>query len=157
MNGKRKREWIQQRRSAKRGLTHARRSQASTCAPTDAVLADRSLHAHISSYGIVDYYVDQPFSCRNCGLLDIWKAIDQKHYVEISKGHFSARAVRCRACRARERDRIAKARKDSFDGLARKRARTETIVESTAVNSHLQDTILKLNQPVSINDVSMKS
>ena len=65
-----------------------------------AVPADHSKLDHINTYGYLpDFYIDRPFSCRDCGKEEIWRAADQKWYYEEAKGHIDARAVRCHACR----------------------------------------------------------
>lgn len=62
--------------------------------------ADSSKLGHINTYGwLPEFYVDQPFTCRNCGKKEIWKARDQKWYYEEAKGHTDAKAVKCNACR----------------------------------------------------------
>ncbi len=64
------------------------------------VKADHSRLAHINTYGgLPDYYIDQPFTCRDCGSEEIWRAEDQQWYYEEAKGHIDATAVRCRLCR----------------------------------------------------------
>lgn len=56
---------------------------------------------HVNTYGdLPEYYIDRPFTCRNCGKHEIRKAQDQKWYCEEVKGHIDARAVECHACRA---------------------------------------------------------
>lgn len=66
-----------------------------------AVKADHSKLAHINTYGdLPEFYLDQAFTCRKCGKVEIWKATDQKWYYEETKGHIDARAVECHACRA---------------------------------------------------------
>jgi hypothetical protein len=65
-----------------------------------AVAADHSRLDHVNTYGsLPEYYIDQPFICRNCGKREIWKARDQKWYYEEAKGHIDAFAVECHACR----------------------------------------------------------
>ena len=65
-----------------------------------AVPADQSKLDHINTYGLLpEFYIDRPFSCRECGKEEIWRAADQKWYYEEAKGHMDARAVRCHDCR----------------------------------------------------------
>lgn len=74
-----------------------------------AVPADPSRLDHINSYGALpEYYVDRPFTCRECGKEEIWRARDQKWYYEEAKGHIDATAVRCHACRKRRKSAGAK-------------------------------------------------
>ncbi|QDV50875.1 hypothetical protein Enr17x_29200 [Gimesia fumaroli] len=65
-----------------------------------AVAANHKKLSHINTYGdLPNFYLDQPFTCRQCGKREIWKAKDQKWYYEEAKGHIDARAVECHACR----------------------------------------------------------
>ncbi len=65
-----------------------------------AVPADTAKLDHINTYGdLPEYYIDQPFDCRICGKREIWRARDQKWYVEEAKGHIDAKAVACHNCR----------------------------------------------------------
>ncbi len=69
-----------------------------------AVAADRSRLGHINTYGeLPDFYIDKPFVCRQCGKAEIWKAADQKWYLEEAGGHIDAIAVECHNCRQRRR------------------------------------------------------
>lgn len=62
--------------------------------------ADHSKLLHINSYGgLPDYYDEIEFKCRDCGVDEKWSASQQKFYFEECKGHTSALAVRCKACR----------------------------------------------------------
>ena len=66
-----------------------------------AIPAEPSKLDHINTYGsLPEFYLDQPFACRNCGKWEIWKARDQKWYYEEAKGHIDARAVECHDCRS---------------------------------------------------------
>ncbi len=65
-----------------------------------AVKSDISKLDHINTYGsLPDYYIDRPFTCRNCGKREIWRARDQKWYYEEAKGHTDAFALECHDCR----------------------------------------------------------
>ena len=68
------------------------------------------------------YYVDRPFTCKDCGKSEIWTVIQQKWWYEAAKGDVWKVAVRCRPCRRRERERKAAARKMHLEGLARARS-----------------------------------
>jgi hypothetical protein len=57
-----------------------------------------------------EYYYDIEFTCCDCGKLERWTAAQQKWWYEAAGGYFFATAVRCRACRERERERIQEAR-----------------------------------------------
>ena len=67
------------------------------------------------------FYVDHPFTCKDCGKEEIWTAAQQKWWYEVAKGEVSSGAVRCRACRKRERDRKTEARRVHLEGVAKKR------------------------------------
>ena len=45
------------------------------------------------------YYEDRPFTCKDCGRAEIWRATQQKWWYEIAKGGQDAVAVYCRSCR----------------------------------------------------------
>ncbi|MFW1676190.1 zinc-ribbon domain containing protein [Pontibacter sp. JAM-7] len=65
-----------------------------------AVAADTAELQHINTYGpLPEFYLDQPFSCRQCGRWEIWLATAQKWYYETAKGHIQAQAVLCHGCR----------------------------------------------------------
>jgi hypothetical protein len=69
-----------------------------------ALPADPEKLRHINTYGSVpEFYIDQPFHCRQCGKWEIWKARDQKWYYEETKGHTDAKAVECHDCRTTKR------------------------------------------------------
>jgi hypothetical protein len=71
------------------------------------------------------YYTDQPFNCKDCGKEQVWTAAQQKWWYEVASAPAITKAVRCRECRRKERLRVEAARKQSNDGLQRKRrART---------------------------------
>lgn len=134
MRGKQKRIFLKQRRTTKREVISRYRMPIGSTMPAGAVLADRALHAHIHSYRVVEYYVDQPFTCRDCGLTEVWKAEDRKRYVEFYKGHTSARAIRCRNCRNQERARVAEVRERSLMGLLAKQQRPKRAQQGTSIN-----------------------
>src|ERR671918_1988482 len=79
-----------------------------------------------NSYGAPDfvrrgYYVDIPFRCVDCAKEEIWTGTQQKWWYEIAKGFVYSTARRCRACRRKERDRRAEARRGHFGGVDRKK------------------------------------
>ncbi|NTW56665.1 MAG: hypothetical protein HGB20_06440 [Chlorobiaceae bacterium] len=70
--------------------------------------SDKSKLAHINTYvQLPEFYIDMPFTCRDCGKEEIWKAADQKWYYEEMKGHIDARAVRCHDCRIARKENNA--------------------------------------------------
>jgi len=68
-----------------------------------------------------EFYVDQPFRCKDWGAEGIWTATQQKWWYETAKGDVWTTAVRCRPCRRRERERKAQARTTHTEGVSRKR------------------------------------
>jgi hypothetical protein len=71
---------------------------------------------------IPDYYCDTLFTCRDCGERDLWTAKQQKRWYEEQGGEIEAIAIRCRACRRKEKHRREMARKAHDEGLEKKRA-----------------------------------
>ncbi|WP_128003711.1 zinc-ribbon domain containing protein [Piscinibacter defluvii] len=67
------------------------------------------------------YYVDRPFTCKSCGVSQVWTETQQKWWYESAKGDVWAVAVLCRPCRRREQARRAAAREVHLSGLASKR------------------------------------
>jgi hypothetical protein len=72
------------------------------------------------------FYVDQPFSCQDCRKEEIWTAAQQKWWYEIAKGEVWSGAIRCCACRRRERERKAEARRVHLEGIAKKQEAQRT-------------------------------
>lgn len=90
--------------------------------PRGAVLADPAALAHNNTGSrLPRFYVDRIVVCRDCGTEEVWPAERQKWWYEEAKGGIDTRAVRCRACRERENERRAAARRTHLEGLARKR------------------------------------
>jgi hypothetical protein len=57
-------------------------------------------HIKLCAGELPEYYVDKPFTCRDCDSKNVWTAAKQKHYFEELKGkHLEALAIRCRKCR----------------------------------------------------------
>jgi len=89
--------------------------------PAGAVMANAAELLHNNPYGrLPRFYVDRAISCRECGTEELWTAEDQKWWYEVAKGHMDSTAVRCRACRRKEKARKAEARRVHVEGLARK-------------------------------------
>lgn len=96
------------RNPSSKTLAEARRlaAQYASCPQNHprAVSANHAELSHINTYGLLpEYYVDQVFRCRDCGVEEIWLAEDQKWYYEVAKGHIDANAVRCHSCRRKKR------------------------------------------------------
>lgn len=68
----------------------------------DCVLANHEKlnHIQLCAGTLPKYYIDKPFTCRDCGSKEVWTAVKQKHYFEENKGkHLGALAIRCKPCR----------------------------------------------------------
>jgi hypothetical protein len=70
-----------------------------------------------------NFYEDAVFICKDCGSKEVWTAEQQKWWYEEMHAYIDTHAVRCRACRIKEGQRKAEARRISKEGMARKRAR----------------------------------
>ncbi|HEX7861070.1 MAG TPA: zinc-ribbon domain containing protein [Verrucomicrobiae bacterium] len=69
---------------------------------------------------IPDYYRDKEFTCRDCGVREVWTAKQQQHWYEECGGEIESTAVRCRECRGKEKARREAARKTHLEGVAKK-------------------------------------
>lgn len=101
--------------------------------PPGTIPVDHSKLAPNNSYTIPpDFYVDRPFTCRDCGKEEIWTAEQQKWWCEVAKGSIWSTAIRCRPCRKIERDRKAEARRIHLEGVRRKALERGTLTEEEA-------------------------
>ncbi|BEP60185.1 hypothetical protein GmRootV213_07390 [Variovorax sp. V213] len=68
-------------------------------------LADKSRLASCNTMfcEVPDFYLDRPFTCRDCGAEEVWTAKQQKWWYEVAQGSIYSNAVRCRACRLARR------------------------------------------------------
>lgn len=92
------------------------------------VAVDTSKLAPSNSYSTPDFvlrgtYRPEPFVCKDCGVAEVWTPLQQKWWYETAEGDVFTNAVRCRACRTRERARKAAARRAHLEGLAGKKKR----------------------------------
>jgi len=92
------------------------------------VACDTGRLAPSNSYGAPafvyrGYYIDTAFRCKDCGDEGTWTAARQKWWYEVAQGNVETRAVRCRVCRAKERERKALARQNHQAGLLAKQTR----------------------------------
>lgn len=69
------------------------------------------------------YYVDEQFTCEECGTKEVWKASQQKWWFEVAKGYADSRAVRCAACRRKKRAH----REKSLRGARQKRLKKKEV------------------------------
>jgi hypothetical protein len=83
----------------------------------------------IGSFGVRTFagcfYQNHEFTCRDCGAKQVWTGRQQKWWYEEAGGEMEAVAIRCRACRIKERERKAEARRIHLEGLERKRLERE--------------------------------
>jgi predicted RNA-binding Zn-ribbon protein involved in translation (DUF1610 family) len=73
---------------------------------------------------IPEYYRDTAFTCADCGEQELWTARQQQRWHEEQGGEIEAIAIRCRACRRKEKFQRDTARKIHLEGLERKRNAT---------------------------------
>ncbi|MGJ8726570.1 MAG: zinc-ribbon domain containing protein [Roseibacillus sp.] len=59
------------------------------------------------------FFQNVDFTCRDCGVIQIWLAEDQAWYYESFGAPYYSSAIRCRSCRLAERERKAKARQNA--------------------------------------------
>jgi hypothetical protein len=89
--------------------------------PMGALPADQGKLAHDGTYGPRPrFYVDEPFTCVDCGREEVWTAADQKWWYEDAKGKIATRANRCLACRRKRRLKRSQERRVHIEGLVAK-------------------------------------
>jgi hypothetical protein len=139
-SGKQRRAELDARKKARAARSVAERAAAARAelerATARGVAVNRAALAPHNSYGEPEFvtrgfYADQPFECADCGKAEVWTAAQQKWWYEVAKGDVFTTARRCRACRRRERERRAEARRVHLEGLARKRGSRRTEEGST--------------------------
>ena len=87
-------------------------------------MADHAELAHNNTYDrLPNFYVDKLVVCRECAVEEIWTAEQQKWWYEVVKGDINAEAVKCKACRKKDKEKKALARKAHLDGIALKERR----------------------------------
>ena len=112
--------------AAKRAALKARQIAAHEAAlRRGRALVNASLLKPDGSYSTPDYvlrgyYLDVPFTCKDCGKAEVWRDTQQKWCYETAKGGVWTMATRCRGCRRRERERVVEARRVSLEGMAKK-------------------------------------
>ncbi len=89
--------------------------------PHGALPADQAKLVHDNTYGPRPrFYVDQPFTCIDCGKQEVWTAADQKWWYEEAEGKIATRANRCLACRRKRRLRRSQERCVHVEGIVAK-------------------------------------
>ncbi|OYV04132.1 MAG: hypothetical protein CFE26_18535 [Verrucomicrobiales bacterium VVV1] len=69
---------------------------------------------------IPDYYRDSLFTCKDCGEQELWTAKQQQRWYEEQGGEIEAVAIRCHACRSKEKLRRDIARRTHLEGISKK-------------------------------------
>lgn len=123
-SGKQRRAELDAKKKARATRSSAERAAAKRQAAR-GVPVNRELLAPNNSYSEPEFvrrgfYSDRPFECMDCGKAEVWTATQQKWWYETAKGYVFSTARRCRACRRKERERRAEARRVHQEGLARK-------------------------------------
>jgi hypothetical protein len=96
--------------------------------------ADREVLARYNNtYGLLPtFYLDLAFTCRDCGIEEVWTAKQQKWWYEVIHGHIDSTAVRCRACRRAYREQRQPA--NAGEGANLLREQTQRLRALTAAN-----------------------
>ena len=128
-SGKQRRAEIRARRK-KRAAKSARAAKAAALSAHRMIPVNDALLAPNNSYGVPDfvsrgYYLDVPFRCMDCGAEETWTGAQQKWWYEVAKGFVYSTAIRCRACRRKERKRRDEARRIHLEGATQKRSRVK--------------------------------
>jgi hypothetical protein len=139
-SAKQRRAELDAKREARAAKAAAERAAAARAALEREAARGRAVNREaLAPHGSYDepefvtrgFYADMPFDCVECGKAEIWTAAQQKWWYEVAKGNVFTTARRCRACRPRERDRRAEARRSRLEGLARKGGGKRTKEESS--------------------------
>ena len=92
-----------------------------TVAPHESASVNISGLAPYCCYGVPEFvargfYMPVSFTCRDCGVNEVWTAKQQKLWYEDWQGPVFSMALRCRPCRAFERARKTAARTATIAG-----------------------------------------
>lgn len=120
-SGKQRKAELQQQRKERAARAEQATAKAAVLQLGRAPCNPSKLAPH-NSYGQPDfvlrgYYVDQPFCCKDCGKQEVWTATRQKWWYEVAQGQVFTTANRCNACRRKERERVAEARRVQQQGM----------------------------------------
>jgi hypothetical protein len=89
--------------------------------PAGAIPAEQANLLHDRTYGPRPrFYVDEPFTCIECGTQEVWRAADQKWWYEQAKAKIATRANRCSTCRRKRRMRRSQERRIHIEGMVAK-------------------------------------
>ncbi len=113
-----------------------------TAVPRGALLADPAKLQHSGALtGRPRLYRDTTFVCIDCGVEEVWTAMQQKWWYEEAKGQLDTVAKRCHECRRTERRRRLQARRAHIEGLIDKYG-----IESAARRLGISRTTLEQRQ-----------
>ena len=115
---------VRAEKQTEKRLVAEHESQPDVC----TTMVDLTKLAPDGSYSCPDfvrrgYYLDQPFTCKECGKEELWKATQQKWWYEVAKGNVWTTARLCRPCRRREREHRNEVRRLHLEGKAQKEQR----------------------------------
>lgn len=96
-----------------------------TVAPGESAPVNKSALAPYNSFGMPEFeargfYMPVSFTCRDCGVNEVWTAKQQKLWYEGWQGPVFSVALRCRPCRALVRAHKTAARTATIAGWANK-------------------------------------
>jgi hypothetical protein len=111
---------------SRRAVLKAKRSAIASI-PANALPVAPHLLAQYNTYSWSfsedGYYRPHKFSCKDCGVAEVWAPAQQKWWFEKVRAEKYKTAIRCSTCRAKERARKMEARAASAAGLLRKLAK----------------------------------
>ncbi|QXZ09208.1 zinc-ribbon domain-containing protein [Comamonas sp. Y33R10-2] len=124
-SGKQRKAEIQAQRTARASQSAARAAAVPKPTALGTAPCNPELLAPFNSYGVPDFvargcYADQSFTCKDCASEEVWRATQQKWWYEVAKGSVFASAMRCNACRRKERERVEQARRVQQQGMGPK-------------------------------------
>ena len=101
--------------SARKRRQQVRMRERVAATPDGLVPVNLGALAPNASYSVppfvqTGYYEDRPFTCKDCGRAEIWRATQQKWWYEIAKGGEDSVAAYCRSCRRKRQATRATAR-----------------------------------------------
>jgi len=92
------------------------------------IKANPAKQARNNSYSPPEYYEDHKFTCRDCGVEQVWTAEQQRWWYEVARAPVQSTAIRCRTCRAKVR-RQKLAQKQHMEEMALKKGGKPTVPE----------------------------
>ena len=103
-SNKQRRIEIKAKRRKRAETMKARPYKAYNYRPLNSVEANQNALANNNTYGLLpSFYIDKPFKCKDCGVIEIWKASSQKWWYEIAMGHIDSTAIHCHPCRVKRK------------------------------------------------------